>query len=86
MSVYLILLDEPNSELWEELGNVPHYMLSDVAELVQSEGALTADVMKAVGMTRERKIKGLVVRVPYDAIDGWHAAALWEWLREHADE
>ena len=88
MSIYLVVLNEPDEGAWERLKNKwpkpNHYILTDrLAFISPKEVLLTEDITHAVGMNNEFDTTGFVTEVRYGTINGWNRQALWEWLEKN---
>ena len=89
MSVYLIILEEPNESVWtalkEEWPDRQHFILNDrlafVAPDPKERILLVEDICDALGMGPINQVTGIVSQVS-SSINGWHRERFWEWLEK----
>lgn len=85
MSVYAIILNEPNSEVLSRVNQVwpnHNYPLSETVIFVAPEGiSLVQQIVTTAGMVEEEKVFGVVLEMPAASVyRGWNDQNLWEWL------
>lgn len=86
MNLYLIVLNEPNPELWENLerdwGSPYQTILSDTAAIVGAPSRITNPdkVCERLGMSDEKKVEGIVVQMT--RYQGYLDEAVWDWVDE----
>ena len=83
MSVYVIILKEPKTEVWEQVRETwpnHHYILSDTAAFVAPAGiSLIGQVCDRLGINDVQKnANGVVLEIT--AYQGYSDTALGEWL------
>ena len=84
MSIYAILLNEPNEAAWEKVREkwAAHHVLDDRLAFVSAENAMTADVARDVGIGSGGAL-GIVVQMDFYA--GHTTGDFIEWLSKHRD-
>lgn len=79
---FAIVLDRPDAETWatvKDLWPEGHFIHTDrLAYLRLPTATLTSTIANQVGMNRDRRVVGIVLRV--DSYYGWNDPGLWEWL------
>jgi hypothetical protein len=79
---FAVVLDSPNEQAWNNVRDLwpeSHFIHTDrIAYLRLPTSTLTSSISSQVGMNRERKVRGVVLRV--DSYYGWNDRGLWEWL------
>lgn len=88
MNIYLVLLNEPNSETWATLQaewpEPKHYILTErIAWIAADNPRITTDaICEALGIDSVGKVRGVVVGIG-NSIQGYNAKQLWEWMEQH---
>ena len=85
MTVYAIVLNDPNEYAWEQVRETwpdhQHYILTDRIAFVVTEGVtLTTDIASTVGMNKEHQVTGFILDA--DSRAGWNDRGFVEWLRK----
>ena len=82
MSIYAIILNEPNAHSWETVKQGwpnRHYILTDrIAFVSADEYTLTHEIAAAVGMDKEQRVSGIVIEA--ENRGGFNDSGLVEWL------
>ncbi len=86
MSVYAIVLLEPNSEVAGQIRkNFPgYYQYNPTLFLVEAD-TLAENVATSAGIKGDKRIQdasGFVIRLEEFSYSGYTSRSLWEWLRE----
>ena len=80
MPLYMIVLDEENSELWESVEtNWPapnHHIHDKRVAFVRDDKSLTSDIAKTIGI--QKNASGIVTQADY--YSGFASSSLVEWL------
>lgn len=86
MTIYAIVLNEPNEAAWRQVKSEwpdRHYIVTDSLAFVAPEGfILTEDIAEAIGMDERGGVTGVVIEVT--SYSGFNKPGLWEWARKLA--
>ena len=82
MSVYAIILNEPDEGAWERVSNEwpKHYFLNDSVAFVAPDDpvSLAGEIGEKVGMNADHSVVGIVIEVGSN--NGYNYQTLWEWM------
>ena len=82
MTTYAIVLNTPDSSVWDFIKNrwTSHHVVSETLAFVseQDPSALAANISEEIGMNKDKQVLGIVM--PVSAYYGYNAPPLWEWL------
>ena len=84
MTIYAIVLNEPDETAWRQVRSEwpdRHYIVTDrLAFITPKEVILTEDIAETLGMDDERNVTGIVIEVA--SYSGFNKPGLWEWARK----
>ena len=84
MTIYAIVLNEPDDTAWERVKSQwphHHYIVADCLAFLAPEGPiLTEEIAETVGMNDDDAITGVVIEVA--SYNGFNKPGLWEWARK----
>lgn len=86
MTVFAVVLQEPNREIHQRLSdNFSNYFsYTDTFFLLEAERLLTEEVAKIVGVKGDNRLQGIsgwVLRLDDYTYSGYTSKSLWEWLQ-----
>lgn len=86
MTIYAIVLNEPNETAWRQVRSEwpdRHYIVTDCLAFIAPEGfTLTEGIAETIGMDEQGGVTGVVIEAT--AYSGFNRSGLWEWARKVA--
>ena len=84
MSIYLIVLNDPDPGTWEAVkakwGDDHRFLTDRIAFVAPEKTVLTREIADTLGMNKEGGIRGIIVEM--ENFSGFNSADAVEWVRK----